>query len=99
MDDRRGQAAETYMQPDRLYATVEVLQWMSSLSLKETVNIASEVLQEGARRDQIDPIVGCPVFQEGFKDDPNGNMCPMEKLAPVTLTVARHRKSGWVCLQ
>ncbi|DBA98877.1 TPA: hypothetical protein ACH3X1_014634 [Trebouxia sp. C0004] len=47
------------------------------------------------RRDQIDPIVGCPVFQEGFKDDPNGNMWPM---APVTLTVARHRKSGWVCV-
>ncbi|DBA87975.1 TPA: hypothetical protein ACH3X1_004958 [Trebouxia sp. C0004] len=46
------------------------------------------------RRDQIDPAVGCPVFQEGFKDDPNGNMWPMEKLAPVTLTVARHRKSG-----
>ncbi len=39
------------------------------------------------RRDQIDPAVGCPVFQEGFKDDPNSNMWPMEKLAPVTLTV------------
>jgi hypothetical protein len=49
-------------------------------------------------RDQIDPVVGCPVFQEGFKDDPSGNMWPMEKLAPVTLTVARHRKPGWVCV-
>ncbi|DBA92559.1 TPA: hypothetical protein ACH3X1_002783 [Trebouxia sp. C0004] len=26
-------------------------------------------------RDQIDSIVECSVFQEGFKDDPNGNMC------------------------
>ena len=33
-------------------------------------------------REQIDPIVDCPVFQESFKDDPNGNMWPMEKLAP-----------------
>ena len=49
-------------------------------------------------REQIDHVVGCPVFQEGFKDDPNGNMWPMEKLAPVALTVARHRKSGWVCV-
>ena len=49
-------------------------------------------------RDQIDAIVGCPVFHEEFKDDPNGNMWPMEKLAPVTLIVARHRKPGWVCV-
>ena len=46
-------------------------------------------------QDQIDPIVGCPVFQESF---PNGNTWPMEKLAPVTLTVARHCKFGWVCV-
>ncbi|DBA78015.1 TPA: hypothetical protein ACH3X1_016484 [Trebouxia sp. C0004] len=49
VDDRRGQAAETYMQPGRLYATVEVVRWMSALLLKETVNIASEVHSNALR--------------------------------------------------
>ncbi len=48
-------------------------------------------------RDQIHPKIGCPVFKEGFKDDSSGNMWPMEKLAPVSLTVARDRdKPGYV---
>lgn len=45
-----------------------------------------------AREASVCPTLGCPIFKKCFKDDPKGNMWPMEKLTPCKLAAVSHCK-------
>ncbi|KAL3131095.1 hypothetical protein ABBQ38_000406 [Trebouxia sp. C0009 RCD-2024] len=45
-----------------------------------------------SREPAICPVLGCPIFRKCFKDDPKGNMWPLEKLTPCKLAAVPYRK-------